>query len=104
MDLHMRDMDGLKATRRIRDREAGTGKHTPVIAMTARAMKEDRELCFASGMDGFVSKPIRDADLLRRSRRWHPCRRRVGAERDRRLPRERESFSGGRRREVARSA
>ena len=65
MDLHMKDMDGLEATRRIREREAGTGKHTPVIAMTARAMKEDRELCFASGMDGFVSKPIRDADLLR---------------------------------------
>ena len=65
MDLHMRDMDGLEATRRIREREAVTGRHTPVIAMTARAMKEDRDLCLASGMDGFVSKPIRDADLLR---------------------------------------
>ena len=65
MDLHMRDMDGLEATRRIREREAGTGRHTPIIAMTARAMKEDRDLCLASGMDGFVSKPIRDADLLR---------------------------------------
>lgn len=65
MDLHMRDIDGLEATRRIRQREAGTGVHTPVIAMTARAMKEDRDLCLASGMDDFVSKPIRDADLLR---------------------------------------
>ena len=65
MDLHMRDMDGIEATRRIRKREDGTGRHTPVIAMTARAMKEDRDLCLASGMDGFVSKPIRDADLLR---------------------------------------
>jgi len=65
MDLHMRDMDGLEATAKIREREAGTGRHTPIIAMTARAMKEDRDLCLASGMDGFVSKPIRDADLLR---------------------------------------
>jgi HPt (histidine-containing phosphotransfer) domain-containing protein len=65
MDIQMKDMDGLEATRRVREREAGTGRHTPVIAMTARAMKEDRDLCLASGMDGFVSKPIRDADLLR---------------------------------------
>ena len=65
MDLHMRDMDGLEATAKIRQREAGTGRHTPIIAMTARAMKEDRDLCLASGMDGFVGKPIRDADLLR---------------------------------------
>ena len=85
MDLHMKDMDGLEATRRIREREAGTERHTPVIAMTARAMKEDRELCFASGMDGFVSKPIRDADLLRGSRRWH---RAVGVSDARRLRRE----------------
>ena len=65
MDLHMRDMDGLEVTRQIRQREVGTGRHTPIVAMTARAMKEDRDLCLASGMDGFVSKPIRDADLLR---------------------------------------
>ncbi len=72
MDLQMRDMDGLEATRRIREREAGTDRHTAVIAMTARAMKEDRDLCLASGMDDFVSKPIRDADLLRAIRAVAP--------------------------------
>jgi HPt (histidine-containing phosphotransfer) domain-containing protein len=58
-------MDGLEATRLIREREASTGRHTPVIAMTASAMKEDRDLCLASGMDAFVSKPIRETDLIR---------------------------------------
>ncbi len=65
MDLHMKDMDGLEATQRFRLREANTGHRTPIIAMTARAMKEDRDLCLASGMDGFLSKPVRDADLLK---------------------------------------
>ncbi|MDR3632662.1 MAG: response regulator [Isosphaeraceae bacterium] len=64
MDLHMTDMDGIEATRRIRAQEQGTGLRTPVLALTARAMKEDREHCLASGMDGFVSKPIRDQELV----------------------------------------
>jgi CheY-like chemotaxis protein/HPt (histidine-containing phosphotransfer) domain-containing protein len=65
MDVHMADMDGLEATAEIRRREAGTGRHLPIIAMTARAMHEDRVRCREAGMDGFVSKPVRDSDLER---------------------------------------
>jgi len=65
MDVQMPEMDGLEATMRIREREKITGLRIPVIAMTANAMKGDRERCLESGMDGYVSKPIRAADLFR---------------------------------------
>jgi two-component system, sensor histidine kinase and response regulator len=58
MDVHMPDMDGIAATIAIREKEKSTGLHQPVIAMTALAMKGDRERCLAAGMDGYLSKPI----------------------------------------------
>jgi two-component system sensor histidine kinase/response regulator len=58
MDVHMAGMDGFEAATAIREREKITGLHRPVIAMTASAMKDDRERCTAAGMDGYLSKPI----------------------------------------------
>jgi two-component system, sensor histidine kinase and response regulator len=63
MDVQMPEMDGLDATRAIRAVERAAGTHIPIIAMTAHAMKGDRERCLAAGMDGYTSKPIRIRDL-----------------------------------------
>ncbi len=64
MDVQMPIMDGLEATRLIRIQERSTDKHVPIVAMTAHAMKGDRERCLAAGMDFYVSKPIRAARLF----------------------------------------
>ncbi len=63
-DVRMPEVSGLEAATEIRRREELTGKHVPILAMTAYAMKEDRNNCLAAGMDGYVSKPVTPEELF----------------------------------------
>ncbi|HVI03654.1 MAG TPA: response regulator [Enhygromyxa sp.] len=64
MDVRMPMMDGLQATRAIREWERSAGGHIPIVAMTGQAMAGDREQCLAAGMDDYVAKPVRSAELM----------------------------------------
>ncbi len=64
LDVQMPEMDGFQATAAIRAAEKGTGRHLPVVAVTAHALKGDREACLAAGMDAYLAKPLRAAELL----------------------------------------
>jgi CheY-like chemotaxis protein len=72
MDCHMPDMDGFEATAGIRSLGGSLGK-TPILALTANAIQGDRENCLARGMDDYLSKPFRQADLDALLERWLPC-------------------------------
>jgi two-component system, sensor histidine kinase and response regulator len=63
MDVQMPEMDGFEATQRIREQEQSTSRHIPIVAMTAHAMKDDRQRCLDAGMDGYISKPIHSKEL-----------------------------------------
>jgi CheY-like chemotaxis protein len=64
MDVQMPVMGGFEATAAVREMEKGTGKHIPIVALTAHAVKGDRERCLAAGMDGYVGKPIHPEELF----------------------------------------
>ena len=63
MDVQMPEMTGLEAAEAIRRSEQGCGRRVPIVALTAHAMKGDRDRCLASGMDGYLAKPLRAAEL-----------------------------------------
>jgi CheY-like chemotaxis protein len=71
MDVQMPEMDGFQATKVIREAEKASGAHVPIIAMTAHAMKGDRERCLGSGMDDYISKPIRSQLLYEKLARFY---------------------------------
>ncbi len=73
LDVHMPELDGFEVVKAVRERERTSGSHLPIIALTARSRKEDRERCLAAGMDEFLAKPIRAADL------WAAIERIMGA-------------------------
>jgi CheY-like chemotaxis protein len=73
MDLEMPELDGFEATKQLRQQERATGNHTPVIAMTAHAVRGVRERCLEAGMDDFVTKPIQPDELYRTVESLVPC-------------------------------
>ena len=73
LDVHMPELDGFEVIRLIRERERAAGSHLPVVALTARSRKEDRERCLSAGMDGFLPKPIQSNEM------WSVIDRVVGA-------------------------
>jgi CheY-like chemotaxis protein/HPt (histidine-containing phosphotransfer) domain-containing protein len=80
MDVQMPEMDGFEATTAIREREGETGQRIPIVAMTAYALKGDRERCLTAGMDGYVAKPIRAQELFAAIGKLYPAASEPGGE------------------------
>jgi CheY-like chemotaxis protein len=72
MDCQMPELDGFEATLELRNQERASGRHTVVVAMTANAMDGSREACLRAGMDDYMTKPVKLADLAEMTRRWIP--------------------------------
>src|SRR6185436_331055 len=79
MDCQMPVMDGFEATTHIRTSAGLTPRDVPIIALTANVLDEDREACRRAGMDDFVAKPFRAAELITTIERWIEFRRRSGS-------------------------
>lgn len=79
MDCQMPLVDGFAATRLLRQREAGSGLHLPVVALTANAMPGDRQRCMAAGMDDYLPKPYSGEEMAAVLQRWLPAERRQAA-------------------------
>jgi len=72
MDCQMPGLDGYETTRALRVLERGTGRHVPVVAATANAMRGDREVCIEAGMDDYIAKPLAFEELRRIVTAWGP--------------------------------
>jgi CheY-like chemotaxis protein len=72
MDVQMPEMGGFEATALIREKEERTGRHIPIIAMTAHAMAGDRERCLDAGMDDYLAKPVAASSLLEMVAQYSP--------------------------------
>ena len=79
MDCQMPELDGLAATRALRQAEQGGARHLPVVALTANAFAADRANCLAAGMDDYISKPFRDGEIAAVLQRWLTPGRSAGA-------------------------
>ncbi|MEA3152099.1 MAG: hypothetical protein QOD56_3038, partial [Gammaproteobacteria bacterium] len=85
MDCSMPELDGYEATVLLRQAETPSQRRTPIIALTANAMAEDRERCLACGMDDHLSKPVRMDDIRHALERWAGVRADAGPEASARL-------------------
>ena len=79
MDVSMPEMNGFQATREIRKLEKGSGRHTPIVGITAHALKGDMEKCLEAGMDDYLAKPVSPDRLGEKVRKWLAGSRRPAA-------------------------
>ncbi len=93
MDVQMPELDGFEATQKIREWETVNGQHIPIIAMTAHAMKGDREKCLEAGMDDYITKPIESRVLYNALERWLEITPDTGEKKLQTAPQDKQNFS-----------